>query len=253
MEVLHMGMRPLVVIAVAVFYLSGMADAALWDRDGGLVYDDVLKVTWLQDANFAKTSGYDADGKMTWAAADTWASGLNYYDSARNQYLSGWRLPVVRPVDGTAFNYERTSNGSSDIGWNISAPDSVHPGSTASELAYMYYVNLGNLGQVYPDGQPVPSNEWGVKNSGPFFNLNLNDYWTGTFGNPNYHNNFNAFIHYYYTGGGQEIAPRSDEFTAWLVRDGDVGPATVPIPAAAWLLGSGLIGLLALRRRFHSS
>ena len=27
--------------------------------------------------------------------------------------------------------------------------------------------------------------------------------------------------------------------------------STVPIPAAAWLLGSGLLGLLALRRRFR--
>jgi hypothetical protein len=51
----------------------------------------------------------------------------------------------------------------------------------------------------------------------------------------------------YYHGGGQGVVPRSDEFNAGAVRNGDVGPA----PAAAWFLGSGLIGLVALRRRFN--
>jgi hypothetical protein len=32
----------------------------------------------------------------------------------------------------------------------------------------------------------------------------------------------------------------------------DAGMSQVPLPAAAWLLGSGLIGLLGLRRRFKS-
>lgn len=49
----------------------GAAQAALHGRGGGLLYDDVLDVTWLQDANYAKTSGYDADGWMTWSAAKT--------------------------------------------------------------------------------------------------------------------------------------------------------------------------------------
>jgi hypothetical protein len=184
MEVLHMGMRPLVVIAVAVFNLAGLANAALWDRGGGLVYDDVLNVTWLQDANYAKTSGYDTDGKMNWLNAASWVANLNYYDSARNKHWDDWRLPVVRPVNGESLVFGREYDGSADIGWNISAPGSAYPGSTASELAYMYYVNLGNLGQVYPDGSDVPQVKRGVTNSGPFFNLNLNDYWTSTFGPP---------------------------------------------------------------------
>ena len=28
-------------------------------------YDTVLDITWLADANYVQTSGYDADGKMT--------------------------------------------------------------------------------------------------------------------------------------------------------------------------------------------
>lgn len=54
---------------VFVFGLLGVANATLYDRGGGLIYDDVLNITWLQDANYA-------DGKMTWADADAWADGL---------------------------------------------------------------------------------------------------------------------------------------------------------------------------------
>lgn len=62
-------------LLAGVFALSvGTAQAALIDRSGGMLYDDVLNITWLQDANYAKTSGYDADGKSSWAAANTWAA-----------------------------------------------------------------------------------------------------------------------------------------------------------------------------------
>jgi len=43
---------------------SVTAQASLVDRGNGLLYDNVLNVTWLQDANYAKTSGYSATGVM---------------------------------------------------------------------------------------------------------------------------------------------------------------------------------------------
>lgn len=45
------------------------AGAALIDRGNGLIYDDVLNVTWLADANHARTSGHSVDGRMDWDAA----------------------------------------------------------------------------------------------------------------------------------------------------------------------------------------
>jgi hypothetical protein len=36
---------------------------------------------------------------------------------------------------------------------------------------------------------------------------------------------------------------------AWAVRDGDVAASVVPLPAAAWLFGSGLLGLFGVSRR----
>jgi len=44
--------------------LVSSADAALVSRLGGLTYyDDVANLTWLADANYAQTSGYDAGCK----------------------------------------------------------------------------------------------------------------------------------------------------------------------------------------------
>lgn len=51
-----------------------LCNATLWDRGSGLIYDDYLNITWLQNANYAKTSGYDADGQMNWTDATTWAA-----------------------------------------------------------------------------------------------------------------------------------------------------------------------------------
>ncbi len=42
-----------------------------------MLYDDVLDVTWLQDANYAKTSNYDLDGRMDFTAANTWAAAFS--------------------------------------------------------------------------------------------------------------------------------------------------------------------------------
>jgi hypothetical protein len=67
---------------------SGAVQAALHDRGGGLIYDDVLDITWLADANYAQTSGYDSDGQMTFILANTWATGLSYGGSDDTE--RGW-------------------------------------------------------------------------------------------------------------------------------------------------------------------
>lgn len=44
---------------------------ALYDRGNGMIYDDLSNVAWLQDANYAHSSGYDSDGLMTWNEANS--------------------------------------------------------------------------------------------------------------------------------------------------------------------------------------
>ncbi len=79
-------MKRVITLAVLLFISIGSSHAALFDRTGGLIYDDVLDITWLADANFAKTSMYDPDGLMNWANANTWAANLNYGG------YNNWRL-----------------------------------------------------------------------------------------------------------------------------------------------------------------
>ena len=66
------------------------------DLDGNMAtfevyYDTTLDITWLVDANYAMTSGYDSDGLMNRVAATTWANNLTLggYDDRR---LPGRRL-----------------------------------------------------------------------------------------------------------------------------------------------------------------
>ncbi len=92
--------RLLGAVCVGLFSLGlvSTVDAALVSRLGGLAYyDTVLNITWLQDANYANTTGYgpaDFEGKMDWADANAWAAGLSIAG------VGGWRLPDTAPVDG---------------------------------------------------------------------------------------------------------------------------------------------------------
>lgn len=97
----------LILALLAGLSLSGAAQAALIDRGGGLIYDTDLNITWLADANYAKTSGYDADGLMTWQEAMDWAANLSYYDSVRGVSYDDWRLPTtLQPDSSCGLQYD---------------------------------------------------------------------------------------------------------------------------------------------------
>jgi len=81
---------------ISLFYSS--ANATLWDRGNGLIYDDVQDITWLQDANYSVSSGYDDDGEMYWDAAVAWADQLTFAG------YQDWRLPATIFPDNTCSN-----------------------------------------------------------------------------------------------------------------------------------------------------
>ena len=78
----------IVVVGLIVgLVVPGLSGASLIDRGMGMIYDTELGITWLQDTNYAQTSGYDADGGMIWSEAMIWADQLEYGGH------SDWRLP----------------------------------------------------------------------------------------------------------------------------------------------------------------
>jgi hypothetical protein len=83
---------PLVTLML-VFGLAISSHAAFIDLGGGMIWDNVLDRTWLQNANYSQSSGYDADGLMTFGEANTWATSLFYGGTG------GWRLPTFDPTN----------------------------------------------------------------------------------------------------------------------------------------------------------
>jgi hypothetical protein len=206
----------------ALAFGSTVSQAALIDRGGGLIYDDVLNVTWLQDAAYAVTDGTAPWGSLTWQEAHDWASNLEYFDSARGVVWDDWRLPS-------------TANLPTSWGWD--------PTGTSSELAYMYYVNLGYAA----DYEPIPSDPF-PEGTGynPFINLSYRGYWSETLNDTGTRA---WFLHMHFGEQGQSNL--SDYLKVWGVRDGDVGapPANVPEPATLGLFAMAMGAAAFTRRR----
>lgn len=172
------------VVSLSVSTVSTHAE--LIDNFDGTVTQhrvDGSSLLWLKDADYAKTSGYDwdGDGRMSWWQANDWIASLN---ASNHLGYNDWRLPDVSPVNGVSYDYTNERDGSSDLGYNISAPDSAYPDSIGSEMAYMFYVELGNLGfcNIYGSCEQPG---YGLSNSGPFINLMADHgqyhfYWSGT-------------------------------------------------------------------------
>lgn len=224
---------------LAAGLISGAAQAALVDRGGGLIYDTDLNVTWLADANYAKTSGYDAHGRMNWDEATTWAANLSYFDSERNVTYTDWRLPTTTDTGTAGCNYAYSGT---DCGSN------VNPAS--SEMAHLYFTELGSLSYFTTTGAVSGAYAGGsnptstLDNVGPFINFQSDSYWSGTEYAPN-----PLYAWYFSTSdGGHGYYSKTVGFYALAVRPGDVAAVPEAETYALMLAGLGLVGFAARRR-----
>ena len=218
---------------------SGASQAGLIDRGGGLIYDTVLNVTWLADANYAQTSGFDANGLMNWTTATTWAANLSYFDSVRNVTYTDWRLPTVTDTGTSGCNDAYTGT---DCGYNVD--------TATGEMAHLWYVDFGNLAPVDTSGNVQAG--WGLVNGAAANDESLFTniqpfYWYGTAYAPTPGSIAWIFIT---DLGLQTFGPQAGEFFAWAVRPGDVAAAQgVPEPGTLALLGLSLGAMAVARRR----
>ena len=95
-------------IAALFFAMCGSAQADLFDRGGGLIYDSDLNVTWAANANI--------NGAMDWSTANSWAAGLVFGG------VSDWRLPTSDTC--SAYN------------------------CTGSEMGHLFYSELGGVAGI---------------------------------------------------------------------------------------------------------
>ena len=194
----------------ATVAVPGLSFGALINRGGGLIYDTDLNITWLADANYARTSGYDADGLMIWEQAKSWAANLSYYDSVRGVTYDDWRMPTSITCSG--YN------------------------CTGSEMGHLFYNELGGVNDQF-----IATTNNG--NSSLFTSIQPNYYWSAT---TDTSRSYSAWL-FSFRFGNQLFGSKANSSYAWAVRAGDV--AAVPVPTAAWLFGSGLLGIIGVVRR----
>jgi len=221
---------------VAALTIPTIANSALVGRlaatEGGTdyqaYYDTEANLTWLADANGA---GQD----LIWFDANNWVTNLNVSG------VSDWRLPNTIDVGNDGITYTNYYQGV-DYGYNITAH---------SELSNLYYNALGNDAYYQVNGVKTGCPEYYcLLNTGPFSNIQLGNYWSGTTYELNSSNTWGFSM----KDGLQGVLTNSSQFNTWAVHSGDVATVSaVPIPPSVFLFGSGLLALIGfLRRKFNA-
>ena len=161
---------------------------------------------------------YDDDLNLTWVL-DANLAGTTGYSDTLYTYDTGGRMTWY---DSLNWVDQLVIDGFDE--WKL---------PTQSQMEHLHYVELGNFIYNHPN--------WvqGHENADPFINVGENHYWSSIGGQ----------IFNFKEGTSNLGTSYGNLFHAWAVHDGNLSVSPVPIPAAVWLFGTGILGLIGFSKR----
>jgi len=207
------------VLAAALLVATLSAQAALQARPGGMVYDTVQNITWLQNWN--------TNGLMNWATANTWANNLVHGG------FDDWRLPTTNTTASSNCDRSQSAGGGFPqeyLGFNC----------TGSEMGHMFYNEFGASRE-----QSIRAGS-NTANLALFTNVQSFVYWSSTGYAPSSGSAWDFHTHNGWQGAGDV----NGAVYAVAVRPGDVPAIPEPQTYALLLAGLGAV-VVAVRRRWR--
>jgi len=274
--------QPSRVIAGLAFGLSlafsGAASATLTSETvngQNLVYDSGNNTTWTQDANLLgtleNTQGFSTIVNAIIGADPVIHDTPNYWDGSYSNYdgRNGRPFSGIYSLSANDFgsggtvdwwaaqafvHYLDTEKYGGSSQWALpTTPDTISSigyNQISAQLGELYYNELNAL--AYPG---TNGSDYGILhdgsngtsgNAGPFVNAHTYGYWSGTEDSSSSYTN----VWVYDTHNGyQEVGTKVVQYYAWAVTPGNVAASAVPVPAAIWLFGSALAGLIGFNHR----
>jgi len=201
----------MILVLLCTFSIAPPAKAALTSVLGGLgVYDSDQDITWLANANAGAGSSFD-DGSNTNDGRMRWSSANAWAASLNIGGFTDWRLP----------NMDINGDGTVEDCSLVTSTECLD-----NEYGYHFYVNGID-----------------TTNTGLFGTIPTNDFWSATASSAS-----EAWLFDFTFNNGSQLASSVNlNAYAWAVHEGNIG--ALPIPAAVWLFGSGLLGLIGVARR----
>jgi len=263
----------MIAVAAAMVSAAGAANAALTTGNNGslalVAFNTVTNVWYIRDTGYllnsflpSSVTTLSGDGAVT--GNKTPAAGLtidktvtaSFGDSSFSSWLTGQTTTDVRwflsAVDNTG------TNAASNVKRFITSSANASETATNGNLdGYIASGNAGGLAAVYADGTNGALSSTGSIVPGAW----TSNFGLGADGLALLDQAASLFYFSRSTGtGSTTTAANATQFgnatgfaTVTLASNGDltyVAPSAVPVPAAAWLLGSGLLAMGgAIRRR----
>ncbi len=236
----------LVLALLASTVVTGTAQASLEARTGDMVYDTFNNITWASNANLFKTQ---ATGNANLVTEIINANGGAIHDTANN-----YDTPANSGSHTLTEDDFNTSNGQMTwfgaqawannltlgdfTDWSLPTTIPALSGNnqTGSQMGDLFYTQLG-----VSAGSDIATST--NPNYGLFTNVQSYGYWSGSEVALNPDTAWGFFT----VNGDQYTTSKNSQVYAWAVRSGDV--AAVPLPGAAWLFLTGMIGVMGLKHR----